>query len=391
MVLPFVRKLFADVEKIDALARAAAGFHPSKPKPGLPATTETGSQAGAGRIRVSGLTSTAKALYVAMLARLAARPLMVLVRDNRAAEEMLPVVQAFCELTGGPAANSVVKLPCYDVLPFENLSPHPEIQEERAAALWKIATGAASIVIIPACAAAMRMRDAGFYADLARIVRRGETIDVERLVEHLNAVGYAAVDVVEMSGQFALRGGILDVYSPEMDRPVRIEFFGDEVESMRKFDPASQRSSNPVEEVVLLPLAETPVSEEILGAIHARLTGARISGGETAVAEAVAAGGVSVFPGWEFFAPVAVNRSLRSAVETQHAASLQTENQGGAPSSVFDLLPKAAVMVDEPEDIDREIKHWWERVREVHERSGIGRLIRPEDPIFRPRNSKACW
>ncbi len=103
-------------------------------------------------------------------------------------------------------------------------------------------------------------------------------------------------------GQFASRGGILDVYSPEMDRPVRIEFFGDEVESMRKFDPASQRSSNPVEEVVLLPLAETPVTEEILAAIHARLTGARISGAEAAVAEAVAAGGASVFPGWEFYA-----------------------------------------------------------------------------------------
>jgi transcription-repair coupling factor (superfamily II helicase) len=285
----------------------------------------------------------------------------VVVRDNRAAEEMLPVVEAFCDLTSGPPHGSVVKLPCFDVLPFENLSPHPEIQEERATALWKIATGAASIVIMPVCAALMRMRDVGFYADLARVVRRGETIDVERLVEHLNTVGYAAVDVVDMPGQFALRGGILDVYSPEMDRPVRIEFFGDEVESMRKFDPASQRSSNPVEEVVLLPLAETPVTEEILGAIHARLSGARISGAEAAVTEAVAAGGVSVFPGWEFYAPV-------------------TRTVG----TVFDLLPKAAVLVDEPEDVGREIEHWWERVGEAHERAGIGRLVRSEDLYFPP-------
>ncbi len=291
MVLPFVRELFADMEKIEALARTAAEL-------------KKGSGAAAERIRVSGLTPTAKSLYVAMLARLAARPLFLLVRDNRAAEEMLPVVEAFCDLTGGPPAGSVVKLPCFDVLPFENLSPHPELQEERATALWKIATGAASIVIMPACAAAMRMRDAGFYAELARIVRRGETIDVERLVEHLNTVGYAAVDVVEMPGQFAVRGGIMDVYSPEMDRPVRIEFFGDEVESIRKFEPASQRSSNPVEEVVLLPLAETPVTSEILGAIHARLSGARIGGSEAAVAEAVEAGGATVFPGWEFYAPV---------------------------------------------------------------------------------------
>ena len=352
MVLPFVRELFADVEKIEALARAATHL-----------------KSGAGRIRVSGLTPTAKSLYMAVLARLAARPLFVLVRDNRAAEEMLPVVAAFCDLTGGPASGSVVKLPCYDVLPFENLSPHPEIQEERATALWKIATGAASIVIMPAVAARMRMRDAGFYAELARVVRRGEGIDVERLAEHLGTVGYAAVDVVEMPGQFASRGGILDVYSPEMDRPVRIEFFGDEVESMRKFDPASQRSSNPVEEVVLLPLAETPVTEEILGGIHARLSGARISGAEGAIAEAVAAGGASVFPGWEFYAPVAGQDS-------------QPSNPAKGGASVFDLLPKAAVLVDEPEDAGREIEHWWEGVREAHERAGIGRLVQPEDLYF---------
>ncbi len=120
MVLPFVRELFADVEKIEALARAATQLHPSKPKPGLLGTPE----ADAGRIRVSGLTPTAKSLYVAMLARLASRPLIVLVRDNRAAEEMLPVLEAFCDLTGGPLPGSVVKLPCFERLALrEPLAP----------------------------------------------------------------------------------------------------------------------------------------------------------------------------------------------------------------------------------------------------------------------------
>ena len=74
----------------------------------------------------------------------------------------------------------------------------------------------------------------------------------------------------EMPGQYAIRGGILDVYSPEAERPVRIEFFGDEVDSIRRFDPASQRSSNPLDEALLLPLTETPVSDHLLGAIHPR-------------------------------------------------------------------------------------------------------------------------
>ena len=90
-----------------------------------------------------------------------------------------------------------------------------------------------------------------------------------------------------MPGQYALRGGILDVYSPEAERPVRIEFFGDEVDSIRKFDPATQRSSSPVDEALLLPFTETPVSEELLGAIHARLSGKRITGKEEIVEQAV--------------------------------------------------------------------------------------------------------
>src|SRR5205814_2681502 len=130
-------------------------------------------------------------------------------------------------------------------------------------------------------------------------------IDVEPLLQHLNTVGYSSTDVVEMPGEYALRGGILDVYSPEADRPLRIEFFGDEVESIRKFDPGTQRSSTPVDEAVLLPLTETPVSEDLLGAIHARLSGKRITGAEEVIEQAVRSGGVTVFPCWEFYAPVA--------------------------------------------------------------------------------------
>jgi transcription-repair coupling factor (superfamily II helicase) len=192
-------------------------------------------------------------------------------------------------------------------------------------------------------------------------VRRADTIDTDALVRHLNTVGYSAADVVEMPGQYALRGGILDVYSPEADRPVRVEFFGDEVESIRKFDPASQRSSNPVDEALLLPLTETPVNEELLGAIHVRLSGKRISGPEEIVEEAVRSGGVTVFPGWEFYAPVA-----------------------GADRSLMDLLPGASVMVDEPDNVKRELERVWARIEEAHERSGVGNLVRPEDLYFPP-------
>ena len=105
------------------------------------------------------------------------------------------------------------------------------------------------------------------------------------LVDHLLSVGYTRVDVVEMPGQLTLRGGILDVYSPESDRPVRIDFFGDEIESIRRFDPDTQRSASTLDDALLLPLTEIPVTNRVLEAINARLTrsgmaGAQIEGGE---------------------------------------------------------------------------------------------------------------
>ena len=344
MALSFVREVFADAERIPAFTRAASHL-----------------KEGAGRMSVSGVTPTAKALLLALLHRAAWRPFVVVVGDNRAAEELVPVLQGFGELTGAVEPGSVVALPARDVLPFQNLSPHPEIQEERAAALWKIASGTASIVVAPVTATAIRLRSPEYYTDLARTIRRAETLDVEALLRHLNTVGYTTADMVEMPGQYALRGGILDVYSPEADRPVRVDFFGDEVESIRKFEPGTQRSSNPVDEALLLPLTETPVSEELLGAIHARLSGKRISGGEEIVEHAVRSGGVTTFPGWEFYAPVA-----------------------GADRSLFDLMPLAAVLVDEPSNVSNELEKIWSRISEAHERSGVGNLVRPEDLYFSP-------
>ena len=344
MALPFVRDLFADMESLPAFSRVASHL-----------------KEGTGRIRVSGLAPTAKALLLVLLQKAAGRPVIVVVPDNRAAEEFVPVLQSFAELRGGADPDSIVRLPARDVLPFQNLSPHPEIQEERAAALWKIAAGAASIVVTPVAATALRLRSPEYYADLARTLRKGETLDTDSLLAHMNTVGYMSVDVVEMPGEYALRGGILDVYSPEADRPVRIEFFGDEVESIRKFDPATQRSSNPVDEALLLPLTETPVRDDILGAIHARLSGKRITGSEEVVEQAVRSGGVTVFPGWEFYAPVA-----------------------GADRTVFDLLSNALVVVDEPESIKSEFDHTWSRIGEAHERSEVGNLVLPTDLYLPP-------
>src|SRR5262249_42800244 len=141
----------------------------------------------------------AKALLLTLWQKHSGRPLIVVVPDNRTAEEMVPLLQAFAELSGSDP-ETIVSLPTRDVLPFQNLSPHPEIQEERAIALWKIATGAASLIVSPVVATALRLQSAEYYADLARILRKAEPVEIDALLAHLNTVGYNAVDVVEMPG-----------------------------------------------------------------------------------------------------------------------------------------------------------------------------------------------
>jgi transcription-repair coupling factor (superfamily II helicase) len=357
MVLPFVRELLADLEHSEAFERVRRHL-----------------SGGTGRRRVSGLTATARALYLPLFVRASNAPAVMIVADNKAAEALHTAVLAACDLHGALPPESVLRLPGHDVLPFENLSPHLEIQEHRAATLWKIATGQARLIIAPLEAACMRLFPRDYYRALALQLRVGEEHLPDMLVEHLLSVGYTKVDVVEMPGQVTIRGGIIDVYSPEIDRPVRIDFFGDEIESIRKFDPDTQRSSAKLDSALLLPLTETPVTDKLLTAINARLTrsgsaGAALEGGEMPVElqthVSTRTGEATIFPGWEFFAPVA-----------------------GANLTLLDLLsasgPAPRVFIEEPSMVKNQGERWWNKVEQRHERSGIGNLVRPEDIYLSP-------
>jgi transcription-repair coupling factor (superfamily II helicase) len=354
MILPFVRELMADLEHSAAFERARRHL-----------------VGGTGRRRVSGLIATARALYLPSFVKAGQSPALVLVSDNKAAEALQVAVLAACDLSGALSPDEVLRLPAHDVLPFENVSPHPEIQEQRAVALWKLASGGVKLVIAPVEAACMRLFPRDYYAALALRLRVGEEYLPDMLVDHLISVGYTRVDVVEMPGQVTIRGGIMDVYGPEMERPVRIDFFGDEVESMRRFDPETQRSSSVVDEILLLPLTETPATGTLLGAINARLTrsgraGAEIEGGETPVELQSHVGGeereATIFPGWEFYAAVA-----------------------GAKSSLLELMgAQTRVFVEEPAMVENQGERWWNKVEQRHERAGIGSLVRPEDLYLSP-------
>ena len=154
------------------------------------------------------------------------------------------------------------------------MSPHAEILATRATALCQLANGYSGITLAPVAAALSRTEAPPYYRQLTQNLRVKDEVPLDDLAAHLESVGYERRDPVEMVGEYSIRGGILDVFSPEQAQPVRIEFFGDEIESIRRYDPESQRSIHKLNECVLQPLTEFQKSRSLLAAGTAR-TGAR--------------------------------------------------------------------------------------------------------------------
>ena len=195
------------------------------------------------RVSLSGLTTTAKAIYLVLLWQATERPLLVIVDGNKQAEQLLELTETFFHLLVDPARpHGPQVLPALDVLPHQRLSPHSEITEQRAIGLWRLATHKVPITIAPVGSALLRTEAPEFYRQLALTLRVGEELPLEMITAHLESIGYERREPVEMVGEYSVRGGILDVFPAESTRPVRVEFFGDEIDSIRRFDAETQRS-----------------------------------------------------------------------------------------------------------------------------------------------------
>ncbi len=261
-------------------------------------------------VAVSGLTPAAKALVVAALAHQLKRPVVVLTRDNEAAQAYKQTTATFLEWLNPGAGSSVQILPAMDCSPYVGRSPHAEIQEQRAVALWNLARGGVRVIFAPVAAALGRFREAPFYASLALDLKVGDELNLEDLVEHLRSVGYEPGEPVAAVGQYSVRGGIVDVFPPEAEWPFRLEFFGDQLESVREFDPSSQRSRKPTPRALLLPLSEAQRSPRFFERLvrililrsreHAQARGTPLPEREPDWASEHA----NTFPGWEFFVPL---------------------------------------------------------------------------------------
>jgi transcription-repair coupling factor (superfamily II helicase) len=217
-------------------------------------------------IAVTGLKGSSPALFVAEMVRGGVDNPLVIAATQEAAEE-------FCrelELLSGGDLHAAL-FPAWDAAPFSASSPHPDVTGARLDTLFRLQNSLARITVMPVAAALQRVLPRKTLNDASCYLLAGEEFERDELLARLIRMGYANVPLVEDRGTFAVRGGILDIFPPNLTTPVRIEFFGDTAETMRAFDPPTQRSLQPVEELVLLPSRELLLSDEVLADIAPRL------------------------------------------------------------------------------------------------------------------------
>ena len=158
--------------------------------------------------------------------------------------------------------DTAVFLPDWETLPYERFSPHQDLVSERLSALWQIKSGAADVLFVPVATAMQKLPPVPFLAGRTFWLKTGQTLDIGRLKTDLVNAGYNHVSHVVTAGEFAVRGGIVDLFPMGSEMPYRIDLFDDEIDSIKTFDTDTQRTISPVSEIRLLPAHEFPTDSE---------------------------------------------------------------------------------------------------------------------------------
>ncbi|HDX0924483.1 TPA: transcription-repair coupling factor, partial [Stenotrophomonas maltophilia] len=211
---------------------------------------------------------TALAWYLSQAARAHDAPLLVIARDNHSANQLEADLQT---LLGGDPALPVVAFPDWETLPYDRFSPHPDIISQRLSALHRLPALKRGLVIVPVQTLLQQLAPRSYVIGGSFDLKVGQRLDLEAEKRRLESAGYRNVPQVMDPGDFAVRGGLLDVFPMGADEPLRVELLDEDIDSIRAFDPESQRSLDKVEAVHMLPGREVPMDEASIARVLATL------------------------------------------------------------------------------------------------------------------------
>ncbi len=254
--------------------QAPAGWLVSR----VPVIEQLTQQAETARVQLAGLKGAGKALAVAEWLVREKRPALVVCATEKDAEAFYRDLAFFLgvEDTDAPAGKGahadLVRFAADDFKPYEAASPDPDDAAGRVEALYRLAHPERPVAVVTSARGlARRTIPRRALERSVELVQADEELDRERFLLWLSAAGYARVSVVEDRGTFAVRGGIVDVWPPLQPKPIRIELFGDKVDSIRTFDVGSQRGRDTVPEAIILPVREIVFGDEELSHAKASL------------------------------------------------------------------------------------------------------------------------
>ena len=212
--------------------------------------------ASAGKQHWGNLPGAALSLAIAEAANAARRFTLLLTADSQSAERLEQELRFFApELP-------VLHFPDWETLPYDLFSPHQDIISQRIAALYRLPELKHGVLVVPITTALHRLAPTRFLLGSSLVLNVGQKLDVEQMRTRLEASGYRCVDTVYEHGEFAVRGALIDLFPMGSKQPLRIDLFDDEIETLRTFDPETQRSIDKVDSIKLLPAREFPLEKK---------------------------------------------------------------------------------------------------------------------------------
>ena len=213
-------------------------------------------QEGRFSLNINGLRGGAYALMASRASFVSQRPLLFIVPTERQVSILEQDLGLF-------TTTPLFTFNGYEIPPYTPLSPDNSTVSSRISTLYETLYAKSSFILIASAESLLRrIPPRSHLTDLAELIISGEETDHNKLINHLIAAGYESMALVRNVGDFSVRGGIMDIFPPGFDYPVRLDFFGDTIESIRHFDPITQRSVEHIEEAVLLPVSDVPIPQD---------------------------------------------------------------------------------------------------------------------------------
>jgi len=295
------------------------------------------------------LHGSAVGLAVSAAAARCGSPVVVVTADSRRAEQIAGEMRFYGD-------TEVLPFPDWECLPYDVFSPHPDIVSRRLLTLYRLPDLQRGIVVLPVQNLMQRLPPREYVAGHSFVLRVRDRVDIEELRRRLQHAGYHSVGQVMGPGEYAVRGGLIDLYPMGAARPYRIDLFDDEVDSIRHFDPDTQRSTDRLNSVQLLPAREFPMTEEAVRRFRSAFR-ERFEGDPTQVPVYQEVSKGIAPPGIEFYLPLFYERT----------------------ATLFDYLPAGAIIVRDGGVADAAAR-FAAQVAERHDNA----LIDPQRPPLPP-------